>query len=204
MLRRTAQVVLVAATLVIAALATAVIISQTSWFKNWLRGVIVNQASRYLNGTLSIDRVGGNLFSGIELEGVSLEIDGRPVIDIKDARIEYSVLQLVSNNLVIRNIRLNEPVIHLRRGPAGWNLGTWSRPSGRKGTARVRRARSRLPASASATASWFSTRLSAHRASRFPRPSTGSIPASRSGTSPSTTPSTSLTCLSAASRRRSG
>ena len=44
-----------------------VIVSQTAWFRNWLRGYIVREAGNYLNGTLSIGSLGGNLFFGFEM-----------------------------------------------------------------------------------------------------------------------------------------
>jgi hypothetical protein len=67
-------------TLVIGATAAAIIVSQTAWFKNWLRGYIVRQANLYLNGTLSIERLGGNLFFGIEMENIGVSMDGSQVV----------------------------------------------------------------------------------------------------------------------------
>ena len=52
-------------TLVIGATAAAIIVSQTAWFKNRLG---LHGAKPGLNGTLSIERLGGNLFFGIEME----------------------------------------------------------------------------------------------------------------------------------------
>ena len=43
----------------------AVIVTQTAWFKEWMRGFIVRQASNYLNGELTIGRLDGNLFYGV-------------------------------------------------------------------------------------------------------------------------------------------
>ena len=63
-------------TLVVGATAAAIIVSQTAWFKNWLRGYIVAQANKYLNGTLSIERLGGNLFFGVEMENIGVSMDG--------------------------------------------------------------------------------------------------------------------------------
>jgi len=71
-------------TLVIGATAAAVIVSQTAWFKNWLRGYIVAQANRFLNGTLSIERLGGNLFFGLEMENIGVSLDGSQVVAVKD------------------------------------------------------------------------------------------------------------------------
>ena len=82
--KRIAHVLIVVLTLVIGASTAAAIVSQTAWFKNWLRGYIVREAGNYLDGTLSIERLGGNLFFGFEMENVSLSMDDKPVIGVKN------------------------------------------------------------------------------------------------------------------------
>ncbi|TMD06973.1 MAG: hypothetical protein E6J01_06680, partial [Chloroflexi bacterium] len=73
--RRFAHVLILVLTLVVGAAAAAVLVSQTSWFKNWLRGYIVREANLYLNGTLSIERLGGNLFFGVEMENIGVSLN---------------------------------------------------------------------------------------------------------------------------------
>src|SRR6266536_1089061 len=74
--KRLTHVLVLVLTLVIGAAAAAVIVSQTAWCKNWLRGYIVREANLYLNGTLSSERLGGNLLFGVEIEngGVSMHV----------------------------------------------------------------------------------------------------------------------------------
>jgi hypothetical protein len=122
-LRRILQIGLVVATLLVGAAAAVIIVSQTAWFKDWLRGFIVRQANQYLNGSLSIGRLGGNLFFGLEFEDLGVTQAGERVIAIRSAGIDYSVIQFVSGNVVIDHIRLDRPVVTIERGPDGWNLG---------------------------------------------------------------------------------
>ena len=84
----------------------------------------MQQASQYLNGTLSIGSLGGNLFFGLELEDVGLESGGERVVSVRNAGIDYSAIQLVSGNLVIDHIRLHQPVVLLERTAEGWNLAS--------------------------------------------------------------------------------
>ena len=77
LVRRTAQVAAVICTLVVGTAAMAVIVTQTTWFKDWLRGFIVRQARGYVNGELQINRLDGNLFFGVELEDVDVTMHGR-------------------------------------------------------------------------------------------------------------------------------
>src|SRR5581483_3716758 len=109
-------------TLVIGAAAAAIIVSQTAWFKNWLRGYIVKQANNYLNGTLTIERLGGNLFFGVELENIGVSMDGEPVVAVKDLGLDYNVFELIAKGLSVDAIRLDKPVIYLRREGDTWSL----------------------------------------------------------------------------------
>ncbi len=123
-LRRVLQVLLLVATLVVGAAAAAIVVSQTAWFRNWLRGFVVQQANQYLNGTLSIGSLGGNLFFGLELSEVGLEAGGERVVSIRNAGIDYSAIQLISGNLVIDHVRLDQPSVLLERTADGWNLAS--------------------------------------------------------------------------------
>ena len=49
-------------------------------------------------------------------------MNGQPVITLKDVGVGYSVLQLLTKNLVITSLRLNQPVIHMRREGGAWDL----------------------------------------------------------------------------------
>ena len=59
-IRRVLQVATFVGTLMIGVLAIALIVSQTPWFRDWLRRYIVRESKQYLNGELTIGR--GSLF----------------------------------------------------------------------------------------------------------------------------------------------
>ena len=120
--KRVAHVLIIVLTLLIGATAAAVIVSQTAWFKNWLRGYIVREAQQYLNGTLSIERLSGNLFFGVELENIGLSMDGSQVVAVKDLGLDYNAYELLTKGLSVDSIRLNKPVVYLRREGDTWSL----------------------------------------------------------------------------------
>ena len=113
---------LIVLTLVVGAAAAAVIVSQTAWFKNWLRGYIVAESARYLNGRLSIERLGGNLFFGVEMENVGISMDGTEVVAIEDLGLDYNVFQMIARGVSIDDIRLNRPVLYLKREGDTWSI----------------------------------------------------------------------------------
>src|SRR5687768_3255922 len=75
-LRRLLQVVALVGTLLVGVIAVALIVSQTPWFRDWLRRYIVRESEQYLNGQLSIGGLGGNLFFGVQLRDVALDVSG--------------------------------------------------------------------------------------------------------------------------------
>jgi autotransporter translocation and assembly factor TamB len=123
-LRRTLRVIALVATIVVAIIVLALVTSQTPWFKNWLRKFIVREANQYVNGTLSIGSLGGDLFYGIQLGDVSIEVNGERVVALKRLEVKYSIAELVSSGITVRQIRLEQPFILLRRDESGWNVAS--------------------------------------------------------------------------------
>jgi uncharacterized protein involved in outer membrane biogenesis len=120
--RRFLQVIAFLATLVVGTTAMAVIVTQTTWFKEWLRGFIVRQAGDYVNGTLSIGKLDGNLFFGVKLGDVDVTVNGEKVVDVKDVSLDYNAWTLVRGDVVLDEIRLTRPVLRLEHDSRGWNL----------------------------------------------------------------------------------
>lgn len=121
-LRRLLQVVALVGTLLVGIIAVALIVSQTPWFRDWLRRYVVRESKQYLNGELSIGGLGGNLFFGVHLSDVALDLSGERVVAVKDLELDYSVFRLLSSGLVFDEIKLHEPRIILERTAEGWNL----------------------------------------------------------------------------------
>ncbi|HWF85936.1 MAG TPA: AsmA family protein, partial [Vicinamibacterales bacterium] len=120
--RRLVHVLVIMLTLVVGAAAAAIIVSQTAWFKDWLRGYIEREANQYLNGRLSIQRLGGNLFFGVELENIGVSMDGSQVVAVQELGLDYNVFELISKGLSVDQIRLNKPVLYLRREGDTWSI----------------------------------------------------------------------------------
>ena len=99
-----------------------VIVTQTTWFKDWLRGFIVRQAEDYVNGRLSIGRLDGNLFFGVELEDVDVTVQGEKVVELKDVGVDYNFLTFLNGDIVLDDLRLNRPVVRVEKTADGWNL----------------------------------------------------------------------------------
>lgn len=120
--RRSVQVIAFVATLIVGATSMAVIVTQTAWFKDWLRGFIVRQSADYVNGQLSIGKLDGNLFQELALADVDVTVDGKRVVYVDDISLDYNAFTFIRGDVVLDQIRLTRPVLHLERDAEGWNL----------------------------------------------------------------------------------
>jgi autotransporter translocation and assembly factor TamB len=119
---RTLQVVALVGTLLVGIIALALIASQTPWFHGWLRGYVERRAQQYVNGTVSIGSLGGNLFYGIELGDVSFDVNGEHILTLKRVVVKYSISELVAKGMTVRQIRLDQPFVLARHDARGWNI----------------------------------------------------------------------------------
>ena len=121
-LRRVSRYVAIAVLSLVILLGAGVAVTQTSWFKNWLRQKAVSQAAQYLNGELTITRLSGNVFTGVALEGVSLRHEGQTAVAMDKLTVEYSPITMISEGLILDSMTLDNPTILLQRDNAGWNF----------------------------------------------------------------------------------
>lgn len=121
-LRRLSRYVAIAVLSLVILLGAGVAVTQTSWFKNWLRQKAVSQAAQYLNGELTITRLGGNIFTGVALEGVALRHEGQTAVTMDTLTVEYSPMTMISEGLILDSMTLDNPTILLQRDNTGWNF----------------------------------------------------------------------------------
>ena len=121
-IRRVLQVVTFVGTLMVGVLALALIVSQTPWFRDWLRRYIVRESKQYLNGQLTIGGLGGNLLFGVDLTNVAVDVSGERVVAVKGVALDYNVFYLLSKGLVLDQIKIDRPVLQVERDANGWNL----------------------------------------------------------------------------------
>jgi hypothetical protein len=122
-IRRLLQVVALVGTLLVGVVAVSLIVSQTPWFKDWLRRYIVRESAQVLEGDLSIGRLGGNLFFGVRLDDVALDVAGQRVVAVRAIEVDFSVFDFISRGIVIHEVKLHGPVVRAARDQDGWNLG---------------------------------------------------------------------------------
>ena len=122
-MRRITRLLLWTAGAILALVLLTAAVTETTFFKQWLRGLIVRQANQHLNGTLSIGQLRGSLFSGIELDQVALQMDNQPLVSIDAVKVAYNIRALVSGGTTVESVSLVHPVVAVRRDGDGWQFG---------------------------------------------------------------------------------
>lgn len=122
-IRRTIHVISWIGTLIVAFVAALLIATQTPWFRDWLRRTVIREAKQYVNGELTIGSLGGNLFYGVTLSDVAVDVSGERIVAIKSLNVDYNFMTFVAGGIVVDSVTLEAPQVHVRRDAAGWNLG---------------------------------------------------------------------------------
>jgi uncharacterized protein involved in outer membrane biogenesis len=80
-----------AAIVVVALVIVGLVVTQTAWFRDWLRGYAVREASALIDGDLTIGRLDGDLWTGLQLHDVAIDQRGTRVVELSSLELEYSV-----------------------------------------------------------------------------------------------------------------
>ncbi len=128
-MHRVARILLWTAGVVLVLVLLTGAVLETSFFKNWLRGVIVKQANQHINGTLTIGRFTGNLLTGVELDDVAVMMDGEPVVRIDALKTSYTIRELVSNGTTIDRLTIVRPRVAAHRVNGAWQLARLVKPT---------------------------------------------------------------------------
>ncbi|MFZ1281536.1 MAG: hypothetical protein WAR59_11910, partial [Ignavibacteriaceae bacterium] len=89
-------------------------ISQTSFFKNWLRDTVVEIANEELNGKLSIGEIDGTIFTSLLIKDVTLtSLQKDTVVSAGMIELRTSPLKILFKNIYIRKFELKDAKIKL-------------------------------------------------------------------------------------------
>jgi uncharacterized protein involved in outer membrane biogenesis len=121
-----------------AVLLLAFVVLQTPWARHHLRELAERQAEAAIDADVSIGALEGNLVTGAELRNVRVRHEARPVASVPEIHVDYSIPDLLTGDVDVSSVRLQEPVIHLRRTEKG-RLNIAALAGGAGDDARVRR-----------------------------------------------------------------
>ena len=115
--------------LIIIVLLAAVLI-QTRPVKSKLAQVAGEQASKFIEGELSVGRIDGNFFTNIILEDLLLTLNNDTIAYIEGFRAGYDLLALLKGTIDVHSAEIESPYIILEQiNDSVWNVQQLVRPS---------------------------------------------------------------------------
>ncbi len=89
-------------------------VSQTSFFKNWLRDTVVEIVNDEIHGKLSIAQIDGTIFTSLLIKNVTLtSAENDTVVSAGNIELRTSPLKILFKNIYIRKFELKDAKIHL-------------------------------------------------------------------------------------------
>jgi hypothetical protein len=104
---------------------------QTQWFKTILKNKTVTMVNQQINGTLELQNISGNLFTSLNLTGITLLLpNGDTLATIKQIEVKYAPLALINGQVIINQLLFEEPLIFLQQQrDSSWNFQELLLPS---------------------------------------------------------------------------
>ncbi len=103
--------------------AAVMILTRTSRFNDFLRVQIVNYLSQTYRGQITIGAIEGSVWGSLTLREINLRHGGLNIASIAELRVGYYLLPALHGQIVLSDIDVIRPELHLARDPGGqWNL----------------------------------------------------------------------------------
>jgi autotransporter translocation and assembly factor TamB len=134
LLRSTARLLIGTLIVIVALIGVGIAALETSWGRDRIRELLVDQANRYLTARLTIGGLDGSVLRGVRLHDIHLSRDSHDLIVIDGIELSYSIRELFQSGTVIRRVRLLKPVVNLSHLPDGrWDLAAIVKRERREG-----------------------------------------------------------------------
>jgi len=94
-------------------------VSQTSFFRNWLRETAMSTANDALNGKVYIGKIDGTIFTSLILRDTYITMGNDTLLNASRIEVRTSPLQLLFKKIYIRKIEIDNTQINLIRDSTG-------------------------------------------------------------------------------------
>ena len=113
-------------TLIIVAAAIVGVGVGTDWGRSMIRSVVENELSGRVEGKVHIGKVSGTVLTGFTIDSFAIrdEQDGL-LVSTGRVTLDYDPRDLMDRRVLLRNVRVENPVVRLRQYEDGsWNFQT--------------------------------------------------------------------------------
>src|SRR5262245_23270629 len=102
--------------------ALGLLVAQTPWARNRAARAIESRASTMLNGHVKLGSIRWSPSGRVELTNLVVTQDGQPVLASPSVSVRYSTWQVLRRGLILDEVSLVQPAIHLIERSDGWNV----------------------------------------------------------------------------------
>ena len=127
-LLRVRTLVIAVAALVMLTIVGGLITLRSEWLRRWLRQQAVARLAAVIDGDVEIGSLSGSLLHDVVIRDFAIRQHGQPVIVADAVEAQYSVVQLLRGQLVLRDVHLVNPFVHIALTDQGWNLARLAKP----------------------------------------------------------------------------
>ena len=122
------------------AFVSVLVLSDTDWGRERVRRFVLARLEAEVAGQVTIGRIHGNLLTGMSIDAFAIrDSAGQPFVAAEQISARYSILELLSRRIDLRNVRVVRPLIVVDRPPGGkWNYQRIFPPSDTTKPKRVR------------------------------------------------------------------
>ncbi len=99
------------------------LITQTSFFKGWLKDIAVSELNQILNANTSIGEIEGNLFSNLVIQDVLFIMENDTLGSVEEIYISYNLFKFLSDEIHVNALTIKYPRFFLSEDSVqGWNV----------------------------------------------------------------------------------
>ena len=104
--------------------------TQTQFFRDRIRIILVSTLSSHLDGTLSIGTLRGNFVTGFSADSLEIDYHDKPFVKTGRITCKYDPLTLLEKKITIKYFIIEQPRIHFVKSARGeWNIDKLIKPS---------------------------------------------------------------------------
>jgi translocation and assembly module TamB len=100
-----------------------IVFSQTVIFKNWAKDYAMEKVNLVFNGDFNIGKLSGNLFTRIELTGITFVQNDDTLLYLEKIDLSYKPFRFLKKEIFLKSLRLVKPKIKIKQlADSSWNF----------------------------------------------------------------------------------
>ncbi|MEZ5104656.1 MAG: translocation/assembly module TamB domain-containing protein [Draconibacterium sp.] len=115
MLRNGLKYALITISVLLGIVLLALILTQTAWFRSFVKNKVQKIAASQLNGELTIGEIEGDFFQSLELNDVFLFMGDSAVASFESLKLNYHLRALFKKEILIDSVILKKPFVFIKQ-----------------------------------------------------------------------------------------